>query len=152
AGNGGGAGSAVGLEHIAVQHDGVLAQGRDVDDGAQRTADQAGDLVGAPADLALDRFAAGAGGGRAGQHGGLGGHPGQAGAPATLRPRGTPSVKEALHSTRVPPNSTRTLPSAWSAQPRWSFTGRSWSAVRPSARTAAVAFEAVCVMPRAYSP
>src|SRR5699024_5950365 len=85
AGNGGGAGSAVGLEHIAVQHDGVLAQGRDVDDGAQRTADQAGDLVGAPADLALDRFAAGAGVRRSRQHGVLGGHPAQAGALAPTR-------------------------------------------------------------------
>src|SRR5699024_5782513 len=56
--------------------------------------------------------------------------------PEPLRQRGTPSVKEALHSTRVPPNSTRTLPSAWSAQPRCSFTGRSWSAMRPSARRA----------------
>src|SRR5699024_1402491 len=85
AGDGGGAGAAVGLEHIAVQHDGVFAQGRDVDDRPQGTSDQAGDLVGASADLSLDRFAARARVGRAGQHRVLGGHPAQAGALAPAR-------------------------------------------------------------------
>src|SRR5699024_10637264 len=54
--------------------------------------------------------------------------------PEPLRQRGTPSVNEAVHSTRVPPNSTSTDPSAWSDQPRWNTTGRSWSGRRPSAR------------------
>src|SRR5690606_9736669 len=45
------------------------------------------------------------------------------------------SVKDAAHSTRVRPNSTSTLPSAWSSQWRVMVTGRSWSGVRPSART-----------------
>ena len=37
-------------------------------------------------------------------------------APPPLRQRGTPSVKEAAHRTRVRPKVTRTLPSAWSSQ------------------------------------
>ena len=36
--------------------------------------------------------------------------------PFPLSQRGTPSVNDAAHSTRVRPNSTRTLPSAWSSQ------------------------------------
>ena len=47
---------------------------------------------------------------------------------------GRPSVTDAAHSTRVPPNSTSTDPSAWSNQPRVIRTGRSWSADRPSRR------------------
>ena len=50
AGDGGGAGAAVGLQDVAVQHDGVLAEGLGVDDGTQRAADQPGNLVGAAAD------------------------------------------------------------------------------------------------------
>src|SRR5690606_24660106 len=46
-----------------------------VDDGAQRPADQARDLVGAPADLALDALAVVATVGRPGQHRVLGGDP-----------------------------------------------------------------------------
>jgi hypothetical protein len=38
--------------------------------------------------------------------------------PLPRRQRGTPSVKDAAHSTRVRPNSTSTLPSAWSNQLR----------------------------------
>ena len=54
--------------------------------------------------------------------------------PLPLRQRGTPSVNEAAQSTRVRPNSTSTLPSAWSSQPRVSRTGRSSSGARPSWR------------------
>src|SRR5690625_4278121 len=54
--------------------------------------------------------------------------------PEPLRQRGTPSVNDAAHSTRVDPNSTRTLPSAWSNQPRVNRTSRSSSGARPSAR------------------
>src|SRR5947209_17864243 len=54
--------------------------------------------------------------------------------PLPLRQRGTPSVTEAAHSTRVLPNSTRTEPSAWSSQLRVMRTGRSWSSARPSGR------------------
>src|SRR4051795_5750889 len=52
--------------------------------------------------------------------------------PEPLRQRGTPSVTLAAQSTRVPPNSTSTEPSAWSSQPRVIVTGRSSSALRPS--------------------
>ena len=54
--------------------------------------------------------------------------------PLPLRQRGTPSVKDAAHSTRVRPNSTRTLPSAWSSQLRVILMSRSWSVARPSCR------------------
>ena len=54
AGDGRGAGAAVGLQHVAVEHDGVLAQGLGVDDGAQAAPDEPADLVGAAADPALD--------------------------------------------------------------------------------------------------
>lgn len=78
-----GAGAAVGLKDVAIQRDGVLAQGADVDDAPQRPADEAGDLVGAPADLAAHGLAAAALGARAGEHRVLGGHPAL---PAALAP------------------------------------------------------------------
>ena len=52
--------------------------------------------------------------------------------PLPLSQRGTPAVNEAAQSTRVRPNSTSTLPSAWSSQLRVMRTSRSWSGVRPS--------------------
>jgi hypothetical protein len=54
--------------------------------------------------------------------------------PLPRRQRGTSSVTLAAHSTRVRPNSTSTDPSAWSSQPRLSFTGRSSVTDRPSGR------------------
>src|SRR4029079_13072979 len=75
AGDGRGAGAAVGLEDVAVEDDGVLAEGLVVDDGAQGAADEAGDLVGAAADLCADGFAVAAGVGGAGQHRVFGGDP-----------------------------------------------------------------------------
>ncbi len=57
AGDGGGAGAAVGLDDVAVEGDGALAQFAQVDRGAQRAADQALDLQGAPALLAARRLA-----------------------------------------------------------------------------------------------
>src|SRR4051794_21427698 len=51
--------------------------------------------------------------------------------------RGTPGVNDATHSTLVPPNSTSTLPSPASRNPRVRVTGRSSSGARPSARTRA---------------
>jgi hypothetical protein len=78
-GDGGGAGSAVGLEDVAVEDDGALAEGLHVDDGAERAADEALDLVGAAADLAAFGFAGGAGEGGAGEHAVLGGDPAAAG-------------------------------------------------------------------------
>src|SRR6478735_8097870 len=64
--------------------------------------------------------------------------------PEPLRQRGTPSAADAAHSTRVPPNSTRTDPAGWSSQLRVSLMGRSSSSVRPSARVMAP------TLPRGY--
>ena len=47
--------------------------------------------------------------------------------PLPLSQRGTPSVNDAATSTRVRPNSTSTLPSAWSSQLRVMRTSRVWS-------------------------
>src|SRR5699024_6782772 len=79
AGDGGGAGAAVGLQDVAVDVDGVLTQLGEVDGGAQRTADQTGDLLGAALDLAGRGLTTHAvvGGGR--EHGVLGGEPALAG-------------------------------------------------------------------------
>ena len=85
AGDGGGAGATVGLQDVAVQGDGVLTQGRDVDDAAQGTADKTGDLVGTAANLASHGLSARALGAGARQHGVLGGHPALA---AALAPAG----------------------------------------------------------------
>ncbi|MNX44492.1 hypothetical protein D3C86_749800 [compost metagenome] len=51
---------------------------------------------------------------------------------------GTFSSTEAVHSTRVWPNSMSTEPSAWMVKPRVMRTGRSWSAARPPLRVKAV--------------
>ena len=91
----------------------------------RRAADEPADLVGAPAEAALDALAVVAGVGGAGQHAEYSAvtQP----RPLPLRQRGTPSVTLAAQSTRVLPNSTRQLPSAGSCQPRVSLTGRSSS-------------------------
>ena len=80
-----GAGTAVGLQHIAVQGDRVLTQCGDVDDAAQAAADEAGDLVGAASDLAPHGLPAGALRPGPGEHGVLGGHPALATALAPTR-------------------------------------------------------------------
>jgi len=74
-GDGGGACASVGLEDIAVEDDGALAEGFHIDDGAERAADEALDLVGASADLAALGLAGGAGEGGAGEHAVFGGDP-----------------------------------------------------------------------------
>src|SRR5574343_695398 len=51
---------------------------------------------------------------------------------------GTRSSTEAVHSTRVWPNSISTEPSAWRVKPRVMRTGRSWSGGRPLGRAKAV--------------
>jgi len=63
-----GAGAAVGLQHVAVDLDLALAQGREIDHGAQRAADQPLDLLGAPRLLAAGGFTVRARMGRARQH------------------------------------------------------------------------------------
>src|SRR5689334_12449199 len=55
--------------------------------------------------------------------------------PLPVIQRGTPPVKLAVQSTFVRPNEISALPSACALQPRSMVTSRSWSAVRPSART-----------------
>src|SRR5690606_33985716 len=67
AGNAGGAGAAVGLQHVAVDGDGAGAEGFEVGDGAETAPDEALNFAGATVDLAgpLARLA---GAGAAGQH------------------------------------------------------------------------------------
>ena len=67
-GDGCGTGASVGLENVAVEDDGALAEGLHVDDGAQAAADEALDLVGASADLAALALARSAGESGAGEH------------------------------------------------------------------------------------
>jgi hypothetical protein len=78
-GDGGGAGSSVGLEDIAVNDDAAFAEEGEVDDGAERAADEALDFVGATGDFAAFGFAGGAGEGGAGEHAVFGGDPAEAG-------------------------------------------------------------------------
>src|SRR5581483_7818386 len=77
--------TAVGLEHVAVDDDRVLAQRLVVHARPERPADQAGDLLGAPAEPALDRLAVAAGVRRPGQHRVLGGHPAEPAPPPPAR-------------------------------------------------------------------
>ena len=59
-GDRGGAGAAIGLDHVAIDHDLALAEGMQIDYGTQRTPDQALDLLGASGGLAGIHLAAGA--------------------------------------------------------------------------------------------
>jgi hypothetical protein len=70
-----GAGAAVGLDHVAVQVQGALAEGFQVEGGAQRAADQALDFLGAAGLLAARGFAVHARVRRARQHAVFGRHP-----------------------------------------------------------------------------
>ncbi len=83
AGDRGGAGASIGLEHVAVDHDLLLAKRGEVGDGAQRAADQPLNLLRAAGLLARAGFAAGSFGGRAGQHAVFSRHPT---APLALEP------------------------------------------------------------------
>ncbi len=68
AGDGGGAGAAVGLDHVAIEVQGAFAEGFEVEGGAQRAADQALDFLRAAGLLAARGFAVHARVGRARQH------------------------------------------------------------------------------------
>jgi len=74
-GDGRGAGAAIGLQHVAIERDGALAERAAVDAGTQGAADQALDLQRAAALLAAGGFAVVTGVGRTRQHAVLGGHP-----------------------------------------------------------------------------
>ena len=116
AGDGRGAGAAVGLQHVAVEHDGVLAQRLVVDRprAATRPTSREISWVRPPirplTDSRSDRVLV--------ERGSIAYSAVTQPRPLPLRQRGTPSVTEAAHSTRVLPNSTSTEPSAWSSQPR----------------------------------
>lgn len=116
------AGATVGLEDVTVQDDGVLAEALGVDDRAQAAADEPADLVGAspdlpPARLRSERVLV--------DLGSISYSAVTQPVPRPLSHRGTPAVNEAAHRTRVRPNSTSTLPSAWSSQLRVIRTSRS---------------------------
>src|SRR6516162_2889321 len=68
AGDGGGAGSPIGLDHVAVDLDLALAEAGEIGDGAEAPADQALDLMGAPALPAARGLARAARAGRLRQH------------------------------------------------------------------------------------
>ncbi len=70
-----GARAAVGLDHVAVEHDGALAEALQIDHRPQGTPDQALDLQRAAALPSLRGLARDAAGGGAGQHAVLRGHP-----------------------------------------------------------------------------
>src|ERR1700722_19136018 len=80
AGNRCGARAAVGLQHIAIDGHGALSQSLQIDDRAQRAADQALNLLCAAGLLAASRLACRARMGRARQHAVFGGHPALTGA------------------------------------------------------------------------
>ncbi len=71
----GGACAAIGLQNVAVDRDLVFAEGGEIDDGAQRAADQALDFLRAAGLLAGSRFAAAARMRGAWQHAVFGRHP-----------------------------------------------------------------------------
>ena len=75
AGDGGGARAAIGLEHVAIDDDLLLAERGEVGDGAERAADQALDLLRAARLLAGRGLAPRALGGGARQHAVFGRHP-----------------------------------------------------------------------------
>ena len=84
AGDGGGAGAAIGLDHVAVDADLALTQRLQINDGAQRTTDEALDFLRATALLAGGSLALHAFMGGARQHAIFGGDPALA---AVAQPR-----------------------------------------------------------------
>ena len=90
AGDGGGAGAAVGLDHVAVDGDLALAERRQVDHRAQAASDQPLDFDGAATLLAGRGLAAGALERRARQHAVFGGDPA---APLALEPGRQPVLQ-----------------------------------------------------------
>jgi hypothetical protein len=117
----GGAGAAVGLQHVAVE---VMVRSPARRD--RRTARRLRPIRRwiswvRPFCLPLRGFALAAGVGRARQHAVLGRHP----AAALASQAGPRSSMLAVHSTRVSPNATNTEPSAWRVNWRSMLTARS---------------------------
>jgi hypothetical protein len=110
AGDGGGARAAVGLQHVAVQVDGALAQLLEVEHRTHGAADQALDFLGAAALLAARGFAVAAGVGGARQHAVFGRDPAFA---AALFVAGHFFFHRRGAQHAVSPNSISTEPSAW---------------------------------------
>ena len=134
AGDRGGARAAVGLEHVAIERDLVLAQRLHVDHGAERAADQPLDFLRPARLLARGRLAARAGVGRARQHAVFGGHPAVA---RHLRapPRGERRLdRGGARALWSMPKVTRHEPSAFWATLRSMVTARIWSGARPEGR------------------
>src|SRR5699024_10236726 len=75
AGNSGGAGTTIGLDHIAVQHNRVFAECFGIHNGTQAASNQPRNLLGATRDFTTHRFACTALSGGSRQHGVFGGHP-----------------------------------------------------------------------------
>src|SRR5699024_11929413 len=75
AGNSGSAGTTIGLDHIAVQHNRVFAQCFGIHNGTQAASNQPRNLLGATRDFTTHRFACTALSGGSRQHGVFGGHP-----------------------------------------------------------------------------
>ena len=103
-----GAGAAVGLQHVAVDGDLHLAHHREVGDRAQRPADEALDLLGAARLLARGRLTVVAL--RRSSPGASSTRRSPSRVPLPRSHGGTRSSTDAVHSTRVRPNSTSTEP------------------------------------------
>jgi hypothetical protein len=127
----GGAGAAVGLQHVAVDHHLALAERPHVARRSQRPPDQALDLHGAPALLAARRLTVDPLRRRARQHRVLGGHPALAGVAHPAR-----HVVVDRGGAQHPRLAERHQhePSAISVKSRSKVMGRSSSSVRPSGR------------------
>ncbi len=92
-----GARATVGLQHVAVHHDGALSHQRHVDRGSQGAADQALDFLGAPVHPTGPRFAGGARLRRPRQHRVLGSDPAFTG-PLLVRRRLVVPARGAEHA------------------------------------------------------
>jgi hypothetical protein len=101
--------AAIGLDHVAIDPDGALAQALQISHRAQRASDEALNFLRAPALLSLGRFARGAGQRRARQHSVLAGNPSLA---RIAQECGTVSSTDAVQMTRVLPISISAEPSA----------------------------------------
>lgn len=108
-GNAGAAGAAVGLQNVAVNVNGALAQGFQIEDGAQAAADQTLDFLGAAILLATGGFTVRAGVCGARQHAVFCRYPALL---LAFQKGGTLSSTLALHKTWVSPRRISTEPSA----------------------------------------